>query len=90
VKWVHCYYNEGDDITEVAKAAEEVFLSPVDPNWGAMGHGGYLGIDGRVKNFDCAHTPNMPVVNGHSAIFEPANLPAWGAFIGHSITLAGS
>jgi len=79
VDFVHCYWNSGDTITVDAQAGSDLGLC--DPNWGDMGHAGYLGSDPRVLNVDCGHTTGMPAVSGHSAIFDPPNLAAWGAFI---------
>ena len=85
IEWCDVYFNAGDTITEVAKIA--AWLGTAPRAWGEMGHAGYAGADPRIKNFDCGNTPGMPKVAGHSALFEPANLPAWGKFIGERITL---
>lgn len=82
VKFCHCYYNSGDDITEIAQVAEELGL--VDPNWGAMGHFGYKGTDQRWRNFcgDLASAPGtLPGLCGHSDLFTPTNIEKWGPFV---------
>lgn len=83
VEWCDVYFNEGDTITQVAQIAE--FFGTAPRCWGEMGHVGYLGPDVRITNFDCGNTPAMPKVNGHSDLFAPANLPAWGDYIGTRI-----
>lgn len=88
IKFAHVYYNVGDDITEVARVADEIFFSPVDPVWGDMGHAGYLGTDGRVVSVDCGVASGMPVVCGHSDIFTPAKLAAWGPYIDGKMSAA--
>jgi hypothetical protein len=81
LKSLDVYHNAGDTITEAAAIAER--LGWVDHVWGEMGHAGYQGVDSRVMNIDCGfgRGPEMPVVSGHSAIFTPENLKAWGPFI---------
>lgn len=85
VKYCSVYFNVGDDITEVARFAENLPVSPVDTNWGSLGHGGYIGFDPRVANINCgavATAPaGLPLVNGHSDIFSDINLPKWGPYI---------
>lgn len=85
VKFCHVYFNAGDNITEVARAAEMLAISPVDPVWGQMGHAGYIGTDTRVTNFDCGSVAvapaGMPLVSGHSDIFTAAKIAKWGPFI---------
>lgn len=81
VKFAHVYYNAGDNITEIARCAEMLAISPVDAVWGEMGHAGYIGTDPRVKNFDCSNTIGLPAISGHSDIFTPAHIAAWGPFI---------
>ncbi len=83
VTFVHCYWNSGDTITIEAMLGAD--LSLVDPNWGDMGHAGYLGADPRVLNVDCGNTLGMPKVSGHSALFDPFNLEAWGPQIADNI-----
>lgn len=84
VEWCDVYFNAGDTITEVAQIA--AWLGTAPRTWGEIGHAGYVGADKRITNFDCGNTPNMPKCSGHSALFEPANLPAWGKFIMDRIT----
>jgi hypothetical protein len=79
MEFVHVYFNAGDELTILAQAGAADGL--VDPEWGDCGHAGYSGHDPRVRNFDCANTPGMPCVWGHSAIFEDENLEQWGRFI---------
>ena len=82
--WVEVFYNNGDDITEVAKIAAVVYL--VDQSWGEMGHHGYAGKDPRVTaNIDCGNRAGLPAVSGHSEIFDEANIAAWGPFIAERI-----
>lgn len=83
IEWCDVYYNAGDTITEVAQIAS--WLGTAPRTWGEIGHAGYDGADPRIKNFDCGNTPDMPKVNGHSDLFTPSNLPAWGKFIGERI-----
>lgn len=91
VKFCHVYFNEGDDITEVAQAAARLGVS-VDANWGQMGHAGYLGTDPRVENFNCgsvATSPaNLPLLDGHSDLFTPGKVEAWGPFVNAAARLA--
>jgi pimeloyl-ACP methyl ester carboxylesterase len=77
--WIHVYFNPGDEITEAAKLGAELGL--VDPVWGEMGHGGYLGDDPQIFSTDCSSQRDMPRVWGHSDFFSPRNLPDWGAFL---------
>jgi hypothetical protein len=84
VKWIDVYFNAGDQITEAAKLAQEMGI--VDSVWGEMGHAGYLGSDPAISNIDCQKTPGMPVVIGHSDIFTPLKMGAWGPFIVKRIT----
>jgi hypothetical protein len=83
VPWIDVYYNAGDDITEAAKLGAELGID--DPVWGAMGHGGYLGNDKRVTNYNCAATTGLPVVCGHSDFFTPSKLAAWGPFLAKNL-----
>jgi hypothetical protein len=84
IQWAEVFFNNGDDITELAKIAATVYL--VDQSWGEMGHHGYAGADPRVTgNWDCGKMPGMPSVDGHSEIFDPTNLAAWGPFIADRI-----
>ena len=52
-----------------------------------MGHAGYEGADENIVNIDCANTPGLPRVWGHSAIFLPQNLAAWGPHIARRMLL---
>jgi hypothetical protein len=81
LKSLDVYFNPGDTITEAAAIAER--LGWVDRVWGEMGHAGYQGSDGRVNSFNCGPfaQPQMPPVSGHSDIFTPDKLKAWGPFI---------
>lgn len=78
-KWIDVYYNAGDEITEAAALAQRLGL--VDRCWGEMGHMGYLGPDPAITNFNCASSPPLPVVSGHSDLFTSAKLSGWGPFI---------
>ena len=82
LKFAHIYSNKGDDITELAELSEAMPFHVVDDNWGDMGHSGYTGTDPRAVNFYCDQmAPTMPVVDGHSDIFTPPKILAWGPFI---------
>lgn len=83
VQWCDVYFNAGDTITEAAKIAAQLGL--VDLCWGELGHAGYAGSDRRVTNINTGVTEGFPAVNGHSAIFDSANLPAWGPYIAKRI-----
>lgn len=85
-QFLDVYYNPGDDITEAAKIAQEIGL--VDPVWGELGHGGYVGTDGLIENINCGAVPDMPKVAGHSDFFTPANLAAWGPFLAKRLQTA--
>jgi hypothetical protein len=73
------YFNAGDQITEAARIGATLGL--VDPVWGQMGHGGYVGADPAISSIDCGQTPGMPVVCGHSDFFTPSKLAAWAPFL---------
>lgn len=77
--WAHVYYNAGDDATLAAEAGRRLGLT--DPNWGDMGHFGYLGDNPNVMAVDCANRAGMPRCWGHSDLFSPVPLPAWGPYI---------
>lgn len=79
IEFVHCYWNPGDIVTIDAMVGADLHF--VDPNWGDMGHAGYLGNDPRVFNPDCSKTPGLPQVLGHSAIF----VDPWEAYIAQKI-----
>lgn len=83
VKFCHVYFNDGDNITQLARDAERLAISPVDRNWGEMGHAGYVGEDPRVTNINCGITaPDaLPMVVGHSDIFTPGKIDKWGVYI---------
>jgi hypothetical protein len=84
VSFIDVYYNPGDTITQVAQLAADLNLT--DPVWGQMGHIGYWGSDPSITSTNCGATPGMPVVCGHSAFFEPANLQAWAPFLTKRLT----
>jgi pimeloyl-ACP methyl ester carboxylesterase len=88
VSWIDVYYNPGDQITEVAQVAEQLGLT--DPVWGEAGHVGYWGTDAEIHSINCGASPNMPVVSGHSAFFEPANLKGWGPYLTNRLTAYAS
>jgi pimeloyl-ACP methyl ester carboxylesterase len=88
VDFIDVYYNPGDEITEVAELAERLDIT--DPIWGQMGHAGYWGSDPLITSINCGATPGMPVVDGHSAFFEPDNIKAWGPFLAQRLTKAVS
>jgi pimeloyl-ACP methyl ester carboxylesterase len=89
VEFCHVYFNAGDDITELAEFEADLPASPVDPMWGEMGHAGYSGTDPRVQNYDCGATAGLPAVSGHSDIFTPEKIKAWGPFIGQRLAEHG-
>lgn len=74
--WIDVYYNAGDKITEAAQIGAA--LGFTDPVWGMMGHAGFLGDDEHVFNVDCANTPGMPVLSGHSDFGTPEKFAKWG------------
>jgi len=81
--WIDVYFNAGDQITELAAVGAR--LGIVDGLWGEMGHAGYDGPDPQITNIDCCDERNMPMVWGHSAIFEKKNISAWGPYIAERI-----
>ena len=83
VKWCGVYYNAGDKITELAVLGAKFDI--VDSDYGALGHGGYIGDDPRIEGFDAGSTIGMPAVAGHSAIAAPDNLPHWGSHLANFI-----
>lgn len=83
VKWIDVYYNPGDCITEAAKIGAMLGLD--DPVWGEMGHAGYLGDNPKVTSTNCAMSPDLPALDGHSDMGTLAKFAKWGPFIGASI-----
>ena len=81
VVFMDTYFNPGDDITEVARIAAALAISPVDVLWGEMGHTGYEGKDSRGAALNCGAYPQMPIISGHSDIFTPDHISPWGPFI---------
>jgi hypothetical protein len=79
VEFIDCYWNPGDDITEVAEIGAKLGID--SPVWGAMGHGGYIGADAAITSINCGATSGMPVVSGHSDFFAPPKLMNWGPFL---------
>lgn len=79
VGFIDCFWNPGDDITEVADIGEKLGID--SPVWGPMGHGGYIGTDPAITNINCGVTAGMPVVSGHSDFFTPSKLIAWGPYL---------
>lgn len=73
-KFVHVYYNAGDVVTKLSQ------WLPFHP-WGSMGGIGYQGSDVRVRNFDQANTPGLPVVNGHSDVFSVGKCRKWARYM---------
>lgn len=78
-KFIDVYFNPGDDITVAARIAADIGI--VSPIWGELGHSGYSGNDPAICDFNCGHTPSMPVVAGHSDFFTPSKLAAWAPFL---------
>jgi hypothetical protein len=79
VDFIDVYFNPGDETTIAAQIAQR--LGIVDPVWGEMGHSGYSGNDPAITSINCGKTAGMPIVDGHSEFFLPANLKAWGPFL---------
>jgi hypothetical protein len=79
VRFIDCYWNPGDTITEVAQIGEE--LGVLDEDWGDMGHSGPVTTDPAIYSCNCGATPGMPVVDGHSDFFTAENLADWGPFL---------
>ena len=77
--WIDVYFNAGDDVTIAARIGADLGLS--DLQWGELGHSGYSGNDPLVCDIDCGKTSGMPVVSGHSDLFTPAKLAAWGPYL---------
>lgn len=76
--WIDVYFNAGDVITEAAKIG--AVLGFVDPVWGDLGHTGYNGFDMAIRNIDCANTPDMPALWGHSDFGTPQKFAKWGPY----------
>jgi hypothetical protein len=86
VKFAHVYWNPGDDYTILAMIGAAEGLVALD--WGELGHSGYKGSDPRVTlNVNCGAPtdPALPVVDGHSNIFCPDKIAAWGPVIGKNL-----
>lgn len=79
VDWVHCYYNDGDEAVDLSNI---FYKHP----WGSLGRYGYKGKDTFVSNIDCADEPMLPTVDGHSALFYPPCIEAWGPYIVNKVT----
>ena len=77
MKFMDVYWNQDDDVTEVARIGEEIGIYPRD--WGQLGHSGYSGTDPKITSIDCGRTSGMPVVSGHSDFFN--HLAEWGPFL---------
>ncbi len=81
VERVLCLHNAGDDVVGLSAAL------PFN-HWGMMGRDGYSGSLANVVNVDCAAPPDgLPKLWGHSALFEPENLRAWGAALAREMRL---
>lgn len=78
-QWIDIYCNSGDEVTEAAKWGAKVGL--VDSVWGELGHSGYSGNDPEIRTINGDHTPGEPMLYGHSDLFTPAKLSAWGPLI---------
>lgn len=72
--FVHIYHNEDDWLVKLSA------IFPWHP-WGNMGSEGYTGTDPRATNFDQSNTPGMPVLHGHSSVFERGNIRPWSRFM---------
>lgn len=79
--WADIYFNHGDDATVAAEIGRHLGLT--DPVWGDMGHAGPAGLAPGVTGIDCGVPADlrMPTVSGHSDIFTPSKLAAWGPYI---------
>jgi hypothetical protein len=84
VEFIDCYWNPGDEITEVAELGERIGIT--SPVWGAMGHAGYDGADAAIGSINCGATAGEPVVCGHSDFFTPAKVAAWGPYLTGRLT----
>lgn len=81
VRRVLCLHNEGDDVVGLSAAL------PFN-HWGMMGRDGYTGSLANVVNVDCAApAEGLPALWGHSALFEPENLRAWGPALAREMQL---
>jgi len=73
-------HNAGDDVVAWS------VLAPFS-HWGSMGRDGYTGNQSHVTNVDAANPPNgLPVLHGHSALFEPAVITQWGVWLVNQFT----
>lgn len=84
--WLDTYYNAGDLATVAAVASAAAGFS--DCVWGDMGHAGPTEYDptGRIVGVNCGpdvwtNEYALPPVSGHSDIFTPMKLAAWGPYI---------
>lgn len=76
---VLCVHNAGDAVVGWAE------LAPFS-HWGSMGRDGYSGKTPTVRNIDAARPPaGLPMLWGHSDLFEPDNLPHWGHYLAHEL-----
>ena len=70
VRWIHVYFNKDDGVVWWSKII-------ISHPWGEQGRVGYDGEpDARYSNFDCA--AEYPTISGHSDIFRPEKIYAWG------------
>lgn len=89
-RWVDVYHGDKDHVVELSEAMGFFDLFP--HLYGRLGRVGYQGKDAHVVSIDdeklTANLARMdegelrrlPPVTGHSEMFEPAHLGAWGAF----------
>lgn len=85
-RWVDVYHGERDHVVELSEwlGFFDLFKHP----YGRLGRVGYQGKDPHVVSIDderltvnLAQMPEaLPPVTGHSEMFAPSHLPAWGTF----------
>lgn len=78
VRFAQVYYNAGDHAVQLSRL---LLWHP----WGGMGHCGATVPDQRVENIDCANTPGLPRIWGHSDIFRYLN--TWGPAIAKRVQM---
>jgi hypothetical protein len=87
VEFIDCYWNPGDDITEVAAIGQAIGIT--SPVWGQMGHAGYIGTDPAITNINCGASTGMPIVSGHSDFFTLSKLAVWGPYLVNRLKILG-
>lgn len=85
-QWVDVYHCDKDQVVEASEALGFFDLIPHD--YGRLGRVGYQGKDPHVVSIDDERltidlvqiAEPLPPVTGHSTMFEPTHLGAWGRF----------